>query len=300
VRIVFAGNNPRGAACLRGLLSAGHEILGALVHPGAENSDVARDAAAAGIAVEAPEDVNDPAVVDALAALAPDVIVLAGYGQIVRASVLTLAPHGCLNLHAGKLPQYRGSSPLNWVLINGEDEFTISVIQAAAGVDTGDVLRERTFPIGPEDTIADLHATANGAFPELLVETLAAAEARTLEPRRQEDAEAAYYPLRFPDDGLLVWDLVTAEQAHNRIRALAHPYPNAFTFHGSRRLALRRSRPALPPFHGEPGRVYRINGNELLVCASDRCVWVEPDDAAGIDRYDRLATARGLLLQEPR
>jgi methionyl-tRNA formyltransferase len=303
VRLVFAGHNPRGVTSLRALLEAGHEIPLVLVHPQDEPDDVEREALAAGLAVEAPVDASDPALAERIAALAPDAVVLAGYGKIVREPLISVARHGCLNLHAGRLPQYRGSSPLNWALINGEREFTLSVTQVDTGIDTGDVLAERTFPIGPADTIADLHAVASEVFPELLLEVLARVEARTLEPRAQDEREAAYFPLRFPDDGLLLWDLVTAEQAHNRIRALTDPYPGAFTFHGRRRLRVLASRPAEPPFHGDPGRVYRTAADRLLVCASDRCLWIErlEDDSGGdaiggIERYDRLATARWLAV----
>lgn len=80
-----------------------------------------------------PQNVNDPAVITAFRDLSPDLIVLAGYGQIVKQDFLDLAPYGCVNLHGGKLPQYRGSSPMNWALINGETEFTLSIIQMRRG-----------------------------------------------------------------------------------------------------------------------------------------------------------------------
>jgi methionyl-tRNA formyltransferase len=298
VKVVFAGHNPRGVACLRSLVEAGHDVALVLVHPAARDGEVARAAADLALAVDAPDDVNSAEVVARIAALEPGVIVLAGYGQIVRRPLLESARHGILNLHAGKLPQYRGSSPLNWALINGEPEFTLSVIRVDDGVDTGDVIVERTLPIAPNDTIADLHHTANEVFPELLRDALAHAEAGTLKGRSQDEHDAGYYPLRFPDDGLVLWDLVTAEQAHNRIRALTDPYPGAFTFHGSTRIRLLASRPTDVPFYGDPGRVYRAMPDAILVCASDRCLWIdraETDDGANalaaIDRYDRLATA---------
>lgn len=303
MRLVFAGHNPRGVSSLRKLLEAGHEVALVLVHPDRDDDEVAVAAREAGLPVEAPADVNAAASTARIAALAPDAVVLAGYGRIVREPLLSLAPHGCLNLHAGKLPRYRGSSPLNWALINGEREFTLSVTQVDAGVDTGDVLAERTFPIGPSDTIADLHATATAVFPDLLLEVLERIENGTLERRPQDAASAAYYPLRFPEDGFLLWDALSAEQAHNRIRALTDPYPGAFTFHGRRRLRVLASRPHEPPLHGEPGRVYRVSAAGLLVCAADRALWLERVvDEAGADalgtvpRYDRLASARWLAL----
>jgi methionyl-tRNA formyltransferase len=132
---------------------------------GRRPDSVAAAGRALGVPVFEPEDINSAQTVRSLRALQPDVLVLAGYGPILRGSIIDMPSHGCVNLHGGRLPQYRGSSPLNWALINGETAFTISIIRVDAGVDTGDVLLDRTFPIGPDDTIADLHRIANANFP---------------------------------------------------------------------------------------------------------------------------------------
>ena len=87
-------------------------------------------------------------------------------------SAISISKYGCINLHGGRLPKYRGSSPMNWALINGDNNFTITIIQVDACVDTGDVLIEKTFPINDNDTIAELHKIANKIFPELLIKVL--------------------------------------------------------------------------------------------------------------------------------
>lgn len=306
MKILFAGNQRRGVACLRALVGNDHQVVGVLAHPSAETNTsqetVASVARELGWPVLQPVDVNAPDVLASLRLLKPELTVLAGYGQIVKQPFIDLAPLGCLNLHGGKLPQYRGSSPLNWALINGESEFTLSIIRVDAGVDTGDVLAERTFPIGIGDTIADLHAIANKVFPEMLLEIIEAIRAGTARGRRQDETQAAYYPRRFPDDGLILWDLYTAWEVHNRIRALTDPYPGAFTFFQGRRVKLLASRLTERPYYGEPGRVYRATDRGLLVCARDRCLWIERATVAatGEDalplaaRYEKFATLRDL------
>lgn len=305
MRIVFAGNKERGILCLRALLAAGHAIVGVVAHPGVDGpGSVAEAARGLGLPLFQPDDVNDPQVVSALRGLKPELLVLAGYSPILRRGLIGLAPHGAVNLHAGELPRYRGSSPLNWALMNGEREFTLSIIRVDEGVDSGDVLCERTFPIGGDDTIADLHRIANATFPDLLVEVVGAIAAGTAPGRSQDAALAEYWPLRFPDDGLILWDLLTAAQVHNRIRALTDPYPGAFTYFEGRRVKLVRSELPRHIHHGEPGRVYRADARGLLVCAADRCVLVraavfEPgaEDALGaIPRYAKLTTVRDLAL----
>jgi methionyl-tRNA formyltransferase len=304
VRVLFAGSKERGVACLRSLAARKHFVVGVICPPqadGGSRGDLLRKAASElGVPCVAPRDINSPAVVAELRQLAPDLTVLAGYGPIVQEPFIDMAPLGCINLHAGKLPQYRGSSPLNWALINGEREFTLSILRVDSGVDTGPVLKERSFPVSIDDTIADLHRTANQAFPELLLEVLDGLADGTLKQRKQDEAQAAYYPLRFPEDGFILWDAFTAAQVHNRVRALAEPYPGAFTWWQGQRLKLLKSKFARRVYHGEPGRVYLKNDNGLLVCAADRCLWIEKVivQASGanalklIKRYDNLATLR--------
>jgi methionyl-tRNA formyltransferase len=306
VRVLLGGNKRRGVACLKAVLDSGHEVVGVLAHPFSGEPAPETFAAAgrsAGLPLVAPVDVNSRESTAALRALGPDVVALAGYGQIVRREFLELAPRGCLNLHGGKLPEYRGSSPLNWALINGEREVTLTVIRVDLGVDTGDIVLERTLQVGLDETIAELNERADAVFPELLLEALEGEEAGTLSARPQDESRAAYYPLRFPDDGLVLFDLLSAEEVHNRIRALTDPYPAAFTFHGGRRIRLLRSRRSESVVFGEPGRVYATRDRAILVCAADRCLWIEQavdehgaDALAAVARYDRLATMREMAL----
>jgi methionyl-tRNA formyltransferase len=307
MRILFAGNKERGVKCLEALLSNNNQIIGVIAHPSTAKSSEGLTQLAEGLNVPLfqPSNVNDKEVLANLWELKPDLTVLAGYGQIVKKQFIDLAPLGCINLHGGKLPKYRGSSPMNWALMNGEEEFTLSVIRVDEGVDTGDVLCERTYPVSIDDTIAEVQEISNKAFPEMLVEVVNQVQAGTTNPRKQDEATASYYPLRFPDDGLIFFDTLTAVEVHNRIRALTTPYPGAHTFYKGKKLKLLRSRLTRKTYFGEPGRVYLKNENGLLVCAKDRCLWItdsiiENDNSTGyeaIDRYSKLATLRDLAVQ---
>ena len=124
MRVLFAGNKGRGVVCLQALLTSGYNIVSVLAHPSPEKSvtpgSVAEAALQMGLPLLQPANVNAPEVITSLHELAPDLIVLAGYGQIVKQAFIDMASLGCINLHGGKLPQYRGSSPMNWALLNGE------------------------------------------------------------------------------------------------------------------------------------------------------------------------------------
>lgn len=305
---MFWGKGVRGARCLEALTRERYDVDLVVTQPGAAQTSPGPVAAAAGqLDLETLEldDPNAPEAVQALRDRAADLFVLGGYGLILRPRVLAIPKVMTVNLHAGKLPQYRGSSPMNWALINGDPSFTLSIIRVDAGVDSGDVLAERTFPISTDDTIVDLHRIANETFPEMLLEVMQEIEDDALQPRAQDPRQARYLPLRFADDGLVLWDTLTAEQVHNRIRALRPPYPGAFTFFDGRRVTLVSSALREREFAGEPGRVYRKTDEGLLICATDRCLWVREavftDDgsplADAVDRYDRLATVQGAALR---
>ncbi len=309
MRIVFWGNGNRGVACLRALCERGYRSKLAVAHPPARGSWHASVAEVAGeldIPAIAPDDPNDASTAAALQEAHADVFVLAGYGKILRRHIIDIPRLMCINLHAGKVPEYRGSSPLNWALINGEGSFGLSVLKLDGGVDSGDVLMQREFEISGNDTIRELHGIANEQFPVMLLEVIKQLKADRCSLAPQDTERARYYPLRFPDDGLVLWDQLSARQVHNRIRALTDPYPCAFTFFNGRKVKLIASEPASTCYNGEPGRVYRKTDRGLLVCAADTCVWIKQacfadDDtrlADGVQRYDRLATVRGLALAQ--
>jgi methionyl-tRNA formyltransferase len=250
--------------------------------------------------VLAAPDPNDPSLLEQVRAMAPELFILAGYGPILRQEAISIPTRFCINLHGGRLPEYRGSSPMNWALINAEATFGISIIKVSPGVDTGDVLAERQFPIGPNDTIQDLHRLANDAFPEMLLQVLEGVERDTVAPLPQDNAKAAYFPLRFAEDGIIFFDTMTAEQIHNMIRSLTLPYPCAYTYFGTKRVRLIASHLRQDDYFGVAGRIYMKRQGSLLVCARDKCLWIDDarfdDDTQAhdaINRYDRLATLSG-------
>lgn len=302
MKIILWVKGRRGSACLRSLREREEDVRLVVADADEGRSDAASALALArslGVESVVADDPNDDRLAERIEALEPDLFILAGYGKILHPAMIDLPRQLCINLHAGKLPEYRGSSPLNWALINGDTSFTLSIIEVDPGVDTGPVLLERTFDIASNDTIADLHHTAAEQFPDMVAEVIDGIRAGTVNPWPQDESRSSYYPRRFPDDGLILWDLLTAEQVHNRIRALTEPYPGAFTFFEGRRIKLMASRLPQRDCFGEPGRVYRKTDGRLLVAARDACLWIDAVFAdtgepvsTSIRRYEELATVR--------
>lgn len=306
MKIVFWIKGSRGVRCLNRVIESNYDI-DLLVLQQQRGMQWYKEAVKLsqehGIPVIEPENPNDNETERILRSLEPDLFVLAGYGKIVKPNIIAIPKLMCINLHGGKLPEYRGSSPMNWALINGETKFGISIIKVDNGVDTGDVIMDSLFPIEQNSNIRELHEMADEAFPEMLVEVLRQLESDSFSLKKQEISKASYYPLRFSEDGLIFWDMFTAEQIHNRIRALTEPYPCAFTYYQGRKVKILSSKLRETNFFGEPGRVYLKKGGNLLVCAKDKCLWITEsifEDTgeslySEILRYERLATVMGAI-----
>lgn len=309
MKIVFWGNENRGVSCLRKLHDAGYKIDLVVTHPNKDKqwyASVSELADQLNIKTIDPANPNVKDVETSLREYDSDLFILAGYGKILKPNIIGIPSIMCINLHGGKLPKYRGSSPMNWVLINGENAFTLSIVKLDAGIDSGEILLERTFEISINDTIRDLHSIATEQFPLMLIEAVASIEDDSYRLKKQDNSQGSYYPLRFPDDGLILWDIFTAEQIHNRIRALAEPYPCAFTFYNGQRVKLISSELSDSNYFGEPGRVYKKSRKGLLICAMDKCLWIKQAVLEGsekeslfnvISRYDKMATIRGAVLE---
>jgi len=312
MKIIFFGKGKRALSCLRTLCEKKIPVSLVVTLPEETKEgrlSVAELASRHDIEAIMPENPNTPEIEKILKSKKPDLFVIGGYSKILKQHIIDIPRLMCLNLHGGKLPEYRGSSPLNWALINGESTFTVSIIKVDAGVDTGDILHERTFDISNNDTIKDLHETVNRESPLMLLETIDKIEKKTYTLKPQDNSKASYYPLRFPDDGLILWDMFTAPEVHNRIRALTEPYPCAFTFYGGRKVKLLSSELRHSPFFGTPGRIYlKSKKNGVLTCARDRCLWIKKavfedtgeDIFPTVSRYDIFSTTASIVLSEQR
>ncbi|MFC1883623.1 methionyl-tRNA formyltransferase [Thermodesulfobacteriota bacterium] len=308
MKIIFWIKGNRGVSCLKKVIENGYtiDLLVLQAQAGKQWYQQANKLAQEyNIKTAEPEEPNSPETEKFLEKSNPDLFVLAGYGKILRQNIIKIPKIMCINLHGGKLPEYRGSSPMNWVLIRGQQSFGISIIKVDAGVDTGDVLLDRSFPIDENSNIRDLHAKADESFPEMLVEVLNMLKDGSYKLRSQDNEKASYFPLRFPEDGLIFWDMFTAEEIHNRIRALTQPYPCAYSYFKGRKVKLLSSVLRSQDFFGEPGRVYLKKEGKLLVCAKDKCLWIAEavfedtgDSIFGsISRYERFATVMAVAEQ---
>jgi methionyl-tRNA formyltransferase len=265
-------NAARGLGVLEALVAAGHGVDAVHVPPpAAQKPEIAGAAARLGVRLSPVAGANAPDFAAALRAARPRLGVVAGFSTILSRDVHAAPELGTINCHAGKLPFYRGGSPLNWQIMNGESEAGISVLRVDDGIDSGDVLAEAVLPIGPEDDIATLHEKANAVFPGLVVGTVARFAAGDLAGRRQDPAAAVYWHQRNDSDGRIDWR-ASAKRVHDTVRALTSPYPGAFAHLDGRRVRILRTSLDVPDVRGVPGRIVHVSGGGPLAVCADRAL----------------------------
>lgn len=230
MRIVFFGFQTWGYRTLKALIEMDHEVALAVTHPSSEESykaiwsapveNLARDH---GIPLHLTETV-DAETIDLVKRAEPDVIVVNSWYYRMPAELYNLPPHGTLNFHDSLLPRFTGFSPVLWALISGESEFGLTVHRMDDGLDTGDILVQRSVPIGPDDTGTELVLRGMDLIPDVLAEALGALESGTAVWRPQNKAERTYFHKRSERDSLIDWGWA-AEDLERFVRALSDPYP---------------------------------------------------------------------------
>ncbi len=244
--IVVAYHN-MGCAGLEALLRHGYQIEAIFTHR--DNSDegnwfcsVAEFAAKNNLPVYAPDDINHPLWVEKIRAVKPDVLFSFYYRELLSEELLAIPSAGCFNLHGSLLPKYRGRAPLNWALVKGEKETGITLHAMTTKPDAGDIVGQQTINITTSDTALDLNKKAVSAAAQLLDECLPKIKAGTIQFTAQDQSRASYFGGRTPADGAINWN-VPSQTVHNLIRAVARPYPGAFTFRGQSKIMLWEAKP---------------------------------------------------------
>ena len=158
-----------------------------------------------------------------------DINVFCGFPYIIKKNYINFSKLGSLNLHAGKLPKYRGGSPLNWQIINGEKKIGLSVIKMKKGIDTGDIVEEKNFKLLKKDDIKSVHEKANNLFPVMAYKSIIKLSKRA-RLKKQNNKKASYFKQRSFEDGVINWNKKNSLQIYNFVRALTFPYHCAYTF----------------------------------------------------------------------
>ncbi|MDD4091295.1 MAG: formyltransferase [Smithellaceae bacterium] len=226
------------------------------------------------------EPVNSPGWIEEIERLQPDVLFSFYYRNMVRPEVLAIPRIGAFNLHGSLLPAYRGRCPVNWVLVNGEEETGVTLHYMVEKPDAGDIVGRRAVQIDFEDTARTLYDKLCEAAGGLLDELLPGMKKGKIPRIKQDLSQGSYYGGRKPEDGRIFWGR-TAVEIYNLIRAVTDPYPGAFTFAESgEKIMIWRARPESSKAEGGPGDVI-FDGQSVLVKTGDGAIRLLEIEASG-------------------
>lgn len=302
MRIVFLGSPPFALPVLERLLASRHQVLALLTQPDRprgrgrklEASPLVERARARGLPVLQPESTRDPALVAQLRALAPDALLVASYGEILRAELLELCPGGALNVHASLLPRHRGASPIQAAILAGDTETGVSVQRMVQRLDAGDVLLELRTPVGPQETAGELSARLAVLGGEAAVRALDLLESGAARFVQQDEARATVARKLDKQQGCIDWS-ADAEVLERLVRAL-NPWPLARSGDGrGGELALLAARALEAPQDAAPGTLLESQDGVCVRCGRGalQLARVKP---AGRGEMDGAAWLRGARL----
>ncbi len=225
----------------------------------------------------------------------PDLLVVAAYGRILPSQLLTLAPHGCINVHGSLLPRHRGAAPIQWAVIKGDEEVGVTIMQMDVGMDTGAILLKRSIIPAPDETAGSLFPKIASLGSEALIDTLEMLGNGCLTPAKQDDSLATDAPMLSKMDGLVDWSR-SAEDIDRLIRGL-DPWPTAFCTVNGRKLQLYKPEIVFFSNNHPPGTLLRADREGLLVSTSKGCLLIKEVKPEGKKRMSVESFLNGYQLE---
>ncbi len=304
MRIIFMGTPQAAVPTLERILVDGHEVVAVYTQPdrpsGRGNkivfSPVKEFALAKGLEILQPQKIRTAEALETFRSHKADVAVVVAYGRILPETFLNTFPNGAINLHFSLLPKYRGAAPVNWAIVNGETETGVTTMRMDAGLDTGDILLQRSTVIGEEETAVELMERLAISGAELLSETLT--DLTRIKPVKQDNGQATFAPILKKEDGLIDWRL-DANEIVNRIRGF-QPFPSTFTYHQQSKLTFWRAKSESVEDESryEPGEIVETDGRLLIGCGNGSVLLVDELQLEGKRRMPTRDFLNGVKLRK--
>src|SRR5689334_6588324 len=300
MRIVFMGTPAASVPTLRRCLNDGHQVVAVWTQPdrpsGRGNkivySPVKEFALERGLTIHQPARLKSEESKSLFRSHDADAAVVVAYGRILPDEYLAAPRRGCINVHFSLLPLYRGASPVNWAIVNGETETGVTTMFIEPTLDTGPLLLQRKTEIGPKETAPELMGRLSEIGAELLGETLARLDELT--PRPQHDRDATFAPMLKKEDGLIDWSQ-SAFAIERRVRGF-QPWPNAYTSFNSKGLTIWSAEPSTVTTTALPGEIIMAQRDDLVVSCGEqtalRLIEVQPESRKRITVREFISGAR--------
>ena len=301
MRVVFMGTPDIAATCLNKILEDGFDVVGVYTQPDRPKgrgmkmvfSPVKEIAVAKGIPVFQPENFRGEADIQVLKELKPDVCAVVAYGRILPQRVLDIPTLGCINIHASLLPQYRGSAPYQWAVLDGLTETGVTAQHMALKMDAGDVIDVAKTPIGPDETAGELLDKLAVLGADLLSRTLTRFQAGKPQGTPQNEAMVSFAPMLDKSMCPIDWNK-TAQQVHNQVRGL-HPWPVATMELKGQKFKVHAT--AIVEGSGTPGQILGLTKTGLKVACGEGAIEIRSLQAEGGKRMAAPDYFRGHPLE---
>ncbi|HEV2903820.1 MAG TPA: methionyl-tRNA formyltransferase [Pyrinomonadaceae bacterium] len=297
MRIVFMGTPESAVPSLRGLVDDGHEIVSVWTQPDKpagrgkklHQSPVKEFALERNLTLHQPQRIRTREAKELFASHKADLAIVVAYGKILPTEFLAAPRQGCVNVHFSLLPKYRGAAPVNWAIVNGEQQTGVTTMRIVEELDAGPILLQKATKIGERETAPELLSRLSETGAELISETLR--NLNDIEPKPQLDSESTLAPILKREDGLVDWSM-DAFAIERRVRGF-QPWPTAHTTLSSRRLIVWRATAERDEARaGAPGEIIAAHGADLAVAAGGstllRILELQPEGGRRITSRDFL------------
>ena len=304
MKIVYMGTPDFAVAPLAALVKNGYEVEAVITQPDKPKgrgktmmfTPVKEEALKHDIPVLQPVKVRDPEFVEKLAEIAPDIIVVAAFGQIIPKSILEMPKFGCINIHASLLPKYRGAAPIQQAVIDGEKESGVTIMQMGTGLDTGDMISRIVVPLAKDETGGSLFDKLAEAGAELLIQTLPTIfDGTAVYEKQPEESPTPYAAMISKKMGLLDFSKGAGE-LERLVRGL-NPWPSAFTFINGKTLKVWRSSVEKAEVKETPGTVMSADKEGIHVACGQDVLVLREVQLEGKKRMEADAFLRGCQLK---
>lgn len=303
-RIVFMGTPETAVFTLERLIDGPDDVVGVVTQPDRPSgrgqrsvpSPVRQIAEKRGIPVVTPEKIRDPGVMETLRNWNPELIAVVAYGRILPATILDLAPHGCVNVHYSLLPKYRGAAPAAWTIINGEKTSGVTTMRLVQKMDAGPIFLQEEVTLAADETTASLQTKLTPVGSRLLLETIQRLKEGSLTPQPQDEAGVTFAPMIKKEDGLVDWSQPAAS-LERRVRGF-HPWPSAYTHWQGKLLKIHRATVVTKDVLGHPGEVVRADDNGFWVATGSGVLSLEEVQLENKKRLPGIDFIRGARVAE--
>ncbi|MDY3781772.1 MAG: methionyl-tRNA formyltransferase [Candidatus Faecousia sp.] len=301
MRVVFMGTPDIAATCLKRILADGFEVVGVYTQPDRPKgrgmkltaSPVKEVALSAGIPVFQPETFREEETVQALRDLKPDICAVVAYGRILPQKVLDIPTFGCINIHASILPQYRGSAPYQWAVLDGQKETGVTAMYLVREMDAGDMIEVSKTPIGENETAGELLDRLAELGAALLSKTLSRFTQGPVPAIPQDESQVSYAPMLEKTMCPIDWTK-TAQQVHDHVRGL-QPWPVATMELKGQPFKVHETR--IVPGSGKPGEILGLTKTGLVIACGQGAVEIRVLQAQGGKRMAAPDYFRGHPLE---